>query len=69
MKLNLEQYKTFLEELAKSKKVELTEIKKKMANCGLPGFTGGITGVRTIFIYLILYSLSRNIINFTARLY
>ncbi|XP_018340000.1 PREDICTED: TPPP family protein CG45057 [Trachymyrmex septentrionalis] len=44
-KLGIEQYKTFLEELAKSKKVELAEIKKKMANCGPPGFTGGASGV------------------------
>ncbi|XP_018310592.1 TPPP family protein CG45057 isoform X3 [Mycetomoellerius zeteki] len=44
-KLGLEQYKTFLEELTKSKKVELAEIKKKMANCGPPGFTGGASGV------------------------
>ncbi|XP_011330934.1 TPPP family protein CG45057 isoform X2 [Ooceraea biroi] len=40
VKLNLEQYKAFLDELAKGKKVELAEIKKKMANCGPPGFTG-----------------------------
>ncbi|XP_012226072.1 tubulin polymerization-promoting protein homolog isoform X2 [Linepithema humile] len=45
MKLGVEQYKAFLDELAKSKKVELTEIKKKMANCGPPGFTGGASGV------------------------
>lgn len=44
----------FLEELAKSKKVELAEIKKKMANCGPPGVTGAVSGVRTIFIYLTL---------------
>lgn len=44
-KLGIEQYKTFLEELTKSKKVELAEIKKKMANCGPPGFTGGASGV------------------------
>ncbi|XP_011144800.1 TPPP family protein CG45057 [Harpegnathos saltator] len=44
MKLNLEQYKTFLEELAKSKKMELAEIKKKMANCGPPGVTAGVSG-------------------------
>lgn len=44
-KLNLEQYKTFLDELAKNKKVEVTEIKKKMANCGPPGFSGGAGGV------------------------
>ncbi|KAG5344980.1 Y5057 protein, partial [Acromyrmex heyeri] len=43
-KLGIEQYKTFLEELTKSKKVELAEIKKKMANCGPPGFTGGASG-------------------------
>ncbi|XP_014475189.1 PREDICTED: TPPP family protein CG45057 [Dinoponera quadriceps] len=40
MKLNIEQYKAFLEELAKSKKVELEEMKKKMANSGPPGVTG-----------------------------
>lgn len=40
MKLGIEQYKTFLEELAKNKKVDLTEMKKKMANCGPPGVTG-----------------------------
>ncbi|XP_012146772.1 tubulin polymerization-promoting protein ringmaker isoform X2 [Megachile rotundata] len=41
MKLGIEQYKSFLEELAKSKKVDLTEMKKKMANCGPPGVTSG----------------------------
>ncbi|XP_072759381.1 tubulin polymerization-promoting protein homolog [Anoplolepis gracilipes] len=40
-KLGLEQYKAFLDELAKSKKVELSEIKKKMANCGPPGVSTG----------------------------
>ncbi|XP_054000435.1 tubulin polymerization-promoting protein homolog [Hylaeus anthracinus] len=39
-KLGVEQYKAFLEELAKSKKVDLTEMKKKMAHCGPPGVTG-----------------------------
>lgn len=46
MKLNLDQYKTFLDDLTKSKKVDLTDAKKKMANCGLPGFSGGASGVR-----------------------
>jgi len=41
----LEQYKIFLEELAKNKKMEVVEIKKKMANCGSPGFTSGGGGV------------------------
>lgn len=45
-KLGIEQYKTFLDELAKSKKVELTEIKKKMANCGSPGVTTGSNTAR-----------------------
>lgn len=54
-KLGLEQYKTFLDELAKNKKVELTEIKKKMANCGPPGVTAGASGVRIKFIYLTLH--------------
>ncbi|EFN72070.1 TPPP family protein CG4893 [Camponotus floridanus] len=45
-KLGIEQYKTFLDELAKNKKVELTEIKKKMANCGSPGVTTGSNSAR-----------------------
>ncbi|XP_063983930.1 tubulin polymerization-promoting protein homolog isoform X2 [Diachasmimorpha longicaudata] len=39
MKLSMEQYKAFLEELAKAKKIELTDIKSKMAHCGPPGIT------------------------------
>lgn len=39
MKLNVEQYKSFLDELAKAKKIELAEIKNKMANCGPPGIS------------------------------
>lgn len=35
----MEQYKAFLDDLAKAKKMELSEIKSKMANCGPPGFT------------------------------
>ncbi|XP_011303011.1 TPPP family protein CG45057 [Fopius arisanus] len=44
MKLSMEQYKAFLEELAKAKKIELTEIKNKMANCGPPGITSSVVG-------------------------
>ncbi|CAK9795131.1 Tubulin polymerization-promoting protein homolog [Anthophora plagiata] len=44
MKLGIEQYKTFLEELANNKKVDLATMKKKMANCGPPGFTSGAGG-------------------------
>lgn len=43
-KLGIDQYKAFLEELAKSKKVDLTEMKNKMANCGTPGLTSGASG-------------------------
>lgn len=45
MKLNVEQYKSFLDELAKAKKIELAEIKNKMANCGPPGISnvGGVS--------------------------
>lgn len=50
MKLSLEQYKAFLDELAKSKKVELAEIKSKMANCGPPGVTGAAV-VNTLNYY------------------
>lgn len=44
-KLGIEQYKAFLEELAKSKKVDLAEMKKKMASCGPPGVTVGTSGM------------------------
>jgi len=40
LKLNFEDYNKFLEDLAKNKKVEVEEIKNKMATCGQPGFTG-----------------------------
>lgn len=43
-KLGIDQYKAFLEELAKSKKVDLTEMKNKMAHCGAPGLTSGSGG-------------------------
>ncbi|XP_054288177.1 tubulin polymerization-promoting protein homolog [Macrosteles quadrilineatus] len=39
-KISLSDYEKFLEELAKSKKVELEEIKKKMVDCGAPGLSG-----------------------------
>ncbi|XP_052892475.1 tubulin polymerization-promoting protein homolog [Anopheles moucheti] len=44
MKLTLEDYNKFLEDLAKTKKVELDEIKNKMANCGAPGVHNATPG-------------------------
>lgn len=41
-KISFSDYEKFLEDLAKSKKVELEEIKKKMTDCGAPGFTGAM---------------------------
>ncbi|XP_022909254.1 tubulin polymerization-promoting protein homolog [Onthophagus taurus] len=37
MKLGIVDYVKFLEDLAKAKKVELVDIKSKLAGCGLPG--------------------------------
>lgn len=37
MKISYADYNKFLEDLAKTKKVELSEIKNKMASCGTPG--------------------------------
>lgn len=62
MKLGIEQYKAFLEELAKSKKIDLAEMKKKMANCGPPGVTSGAGAVSSLDIldkYNFLYHLKR----------
>ncbi|KAK0168004.1 hypothetical protein PV327_001847 [Microctonus hyperodae] len=42
MKLNMEQYKAFLEDMAKTKKVDLNEIMNKMANCGAPGLSSTV---------------------------
>ncbi|XP_041986371.1 tubulin polymerization-promoting protein homolog [Aricia agestis] len=39
MKLGVDDYQKFLDDLAKSKKVELDEIKKKLTTCGQPGIT------------------------------
>lgn len=39
-KVGVEDYKKFLEDLAKNKKVEIEEIKTKLTNCGPPGHTG-----------------------------
>ncbi|XP_055534048.1 tubulin polymerization-promoting protein homolog [Wyeomyia smithii] len=44
MKLTFEDYNKFLEDLAKTKKVELEEIKSKMANCGAPGVHNATPG-------------------------
>ncbi|EDW95422.1 tubulin polymerization-promoting protein homolog isoform X1 [Drosophila yakuba] len=37
MKISLSDYNKFLDDLAKTKKVELSEIKQKLAVCGAPG--------------------------------
>lgn len=44
MKLSFEDYNKFLEDLAKTKKVELDEIKSKLANCGAPGIHNATPG-------------------------
>ncbi|XP_050094327.1 tubulin polymerization-promoting protein homolog [Anopheles aquasalis] len=44
MKLTFEDYSKFLDDLAKTKKVELEEIKSKMANCGAPGVHNATPG-------------------------
>lgn len=36
-KVGIEDYKKFLEDLAKNKKIDVEEIKNKLANCGQPG--------------------------------
>ena len=64
MKLNVEQYKVFLEELAKGKKVDVAEIKNKLANCGTPGVTG--TAVVRNVLFLILNSRREECLLFLA---
>lgn len=44
MKLSFVDYNKFLEDLSKTKKVELDEIKSKMASCGAPGIHNATPG-------------------------
>lgn len=44
MKLSFDDYNKFLDDLAKTKKVELEEIKSKLANCGAPGVHNSTPG-------------------------
>lgn len=39
-KLKYEDYQKFIEDLAKTRKVDVETIKNKMANCGQPGLHG-----------------------------
>ncbi|XP_045766949.1 tubulin polymerization-promoting protein homolog [Maniola jurtina] len=43
VKLGIDDYQKFLEDLAKSKKVELEDIKKKLTTCGQPGVSTHMT--------------------------
>ncbi|XP_034943110.1 tubulin polymerization-promoting protein homolog [Chelonus insularis] len=44
MKLTFDQYKIFIEDLAKTKKIDANELMTKMANCGTPGVTSSLSG-------------------------
>jgi hypothetical protein len=52
--LGVDDYNKFLEDLAKNKKVDLEEIKSKMASCGAPGFTGVSVGTVRITAYILM---------------
>lgn len=47
MKLLVSDYNKFLEDLATTKKVDLAEIKNKMANCGAPGVAQVSVSIKT----------------------
>lgn len=47
LKVGIVDYKKFLDDLAKTKKIELDDIKEKMSTCGQPGHTS--VGVRINF--------------------
>lgn len=48
-KVGIEDYKKFLEDLAKNKKIEVEEIKNKLASCGQPGTH--LSGVMSLLKY------------------
>lgn len=43
LKVGIDDYQKFLDDLAKSKKVELDEIKRKLTTCGQPGVSSHVT--------------------------
>ncbi|XP_026325241.1 TPPP family protein CG45057-like [Hyposmocoma kahamanoa] len=43
LKVGVDDYQKFLDELAKNKKVELDEIKRKLTTCGQPGVSSHVT--------------------------
>nr|CAD7449803.1 unnamed protein product [Timema bartmani] len=46
MKMPVDEYSKFLEELCKNKKVDVKEIKEKLTTCGVPGFSSSSSYVR-----------------------
>lgn len=42
LKVGIVDYQKFLEDLAKTRSVDIAEIKKKLANCGTPGSNSGV---------------------------
>lgn len=43
VKVGIEDYQKFLDDLAKSKKIQLDDIKRKLTSCGQPGFTSHVS--------------------------
>lgn len=54
LKVSFSEYNKFLNDLATTKKVELTEIKKKLASCGAPG-VAQISNVSISFGFFFLF--------------
>jgi p25-alpha len=58
MKVSFEDYNKFLEDLAKTKKVELADIKSKMAGCGAPGVgNSGVGSAKLFYAFLLNCSI------------
>jgi hypothetical protein len=51
--LGFDDYNKFLEDLTKNKKVDLEEMKSKMASCGTPGLTGVAVRKFALIIYIV----------------
>lgn len=45
LKVGIEDYQKFLDDLAKSKKIELDDIKRKLTTCGQPGISTHVSFV------------------------
>lgn len=67
MKVTAADYQKFLEDLAKNKKIEVDEIKNKMASCSQPGLHGVGVNIILLLIFTLYFNLKKKQSNKLCR--